>query len=322
MYRKLLPVLGLLFALLSGFAVATEARQIHLKIDAPSLANSVVENDLQQEIYLYLPPSYHTSEQRYPVVYYLHGYGGSVNEAKTFADNFLDKKIANKQAVEMIVVGINGRNRFGGSFFYNSPITGHWEDFVTEDVLNYIDSHYRTYSDNTHRGIIGFSMGGYAALNIAFRHPDKFQYLFSLSPGLFDSNGLDKAFAQWKRSGWFNFLDGYAATFAPDLNAEGDPWQVWDGESQQVRERWEQGFGNVEGKVAEYLKQPQKLAAIHLEYGGYDRFKWIPEGTRYMAEVLTANEVDVTLHDHEGSHGLGPTQAEHIVTFFSDAFAE
>ena len=39
-------------------------------------------------------------------------------------------------------------------------------------------------------------MGGYGAINIALKHAGTYQHLFSLSPGLFDEQGLDKAVAQ------------------------------------------------------------------------------------------------------------------------------
>ena len=48
-----------------------------IKIDAPSLANNLVGEPTERTINVYLPPSYASSEKRYPVVYYLPGYGDS-----------------------------------------------------------------------------------------------------------------------------------------------------------------------------------------------------------------------------------------------------
>lgn len=70
------------------------------------------------------------------------------------------------------------------------PVTGNWEDFVINDVVNYVDQNFRTIQKVQARGIAGHSMGGFGALNIAMRHPDIFSCVYGMSPGLFDNNGL------------------------------------------------------------------------------------------------------------------------------------
>ena len=81
----------------------------------------------------------------------------------------------------------------GGSFYVNSPVTGNWEDFITQDVVGYVDSHFRTLAQAESRGITGHSMGGFGALNIAMHRPDVFSAVYSMSPGLFDENGLQES---------------------------------------------------------------------------------------------------------------------------------
>ena len=44
----------------------------------------------------------------------------------------------------MIIVVPNGKNKYLGSFYANSSSTGNWDDYVTRDVVTYIDAHYRT----------------------------------------------------------------------------------------------------------------------------------------------------------------------------------
>src|SRR3972149_6594466 len=48
-----------------------------IEIPAPSLSNNLVGEPTQRTIYVYLPPSYNTSDKHYPVIYYLPGYGDS-----------------------------------------------------------------------------------------------------------------------------------------------------------------------------------------------------------------------------------------------------
>ena len=53
----------------------------------------------------------------------------------------LDALIKSGKAKDMIVVVANGISKMGGSFYVNSPVTGNWDDFITQDVVNYVDSH-------------------------------------------------------------------------------------------------------------------------------------------------------------------------------------
>ncbi|KXF81593.1 alpha/beta hydrolase [Enterovibrio coralii] len=311
-------VLSFLFATMS---YANESRLQYFKIDAPSLAGNKLNTPTEQFLYVYLPPSYFTSDKAYPVVYYLHGFGGGAMEARAISGSTLDKFSAKHQFQEMIIVGVNGSNQFGGGFFVNSPVSGNWEDFVTSDVLSYVDSNFRTMPSAENRGIVGFSMGGFGAVNIALRHPDKFQHLFALSPGLFDQNGLIAAVNQWQQQNWTAVLNAYAAAFSPNADgSEGNWWYAWNPNDPVIVEQWEAGYGQVEEKVDAYLQKTQRLANIHVEYGSDDEFPWIPEGSQYLVATLKGKGVDVSEHDHGGGHVISFRQAESIIRYFAEAF--
>ena len=290
-----------------------------ITIAAPSLSNATIKTAGQQSLFIYLPDSYSLSKKNYPVMYYLHGYGGNVKEA-SFITKALERYILADKAQEMIVVSINGNNKFGGSFYANSPITGNWRDFVTKDVIEYVDNNYRTLAQADYRGIVGYSMGGYGAINIALKHPDKFKHLFSLSPGLFDKNGLDQATSQWKNEGWNTFMNGYAATFAAKTSG-GSYWYDWDKNSTSVRAKWSTGFGDLSKKINDYLQLPNRLTSIHIEYGKKDRFTWIPQGSRYFVKLLTDKAIEVDEVVHAKGHDIGFAQADHINNFFSLSFS-
>ncbi len=168
-------------------------------IPAPSLAGNLLGDSTIQPVAIYFPPSYSSSKLRYPVVYFLPGFGDVVAQ---YLDGtyqgfrlqpVMDSLIAAGAVKEMIVVVINGRNLLGGSFYANSPVSGNWENFVEKDVVTYIDSRYRTILRPSARGIAGHSMGGYGALDLAMHHPDIFGNAYCLSPGLFDENGLSQS---------------------------------------------------------------------------------------------------------------------------------
>ena len=62
------------------------------------------------------------------------------------------------------------------------------EDALVQDLVPFIDSHYRTYAHATERAIGGLSMGGYGAVNIALHHPDIFHKVMSVG-GYFQAEG-------------------------------------------------------------------------------------------------------------------------------------
>src|SRR5204863_6139881 len=64
--------------------------------------------------------------------------------------------------------------RFGGSQYVNSTATGRYEDYVVDELVPFVDAHFRTLASRDHRGVVGKSSGGYGALVLGMRHPDVF----------------------------------------------------------------------------------------------------------------------------------------------------
>ncbi|MBK9601609.1 MAG: hypothetical protein IPO36_07165 [Anaerolineales bacterium] len=160
-----------------------------IKISAPSLKNNLVGEAAERTIQVYLPPSYGIPDKHFPVIYYLPGYGDSGMIGFNLPGS-MDRLVSDGKVNEIIIVVANGMNKLGGSFYTNSPVTGNWEDFIAQDVVGYVDGHFRTLAQAESRGITGHSMGGFGALNIAMHRPDVFGVVCSMSPGLFDENGL------------------------------------------------------------------------------------------------------------------------------------
>jgi S-formylglutathione hydrolase len=170
---------------------------IETTIPATSLKSNLLGIPAEQPIAVYLPPSYEQSNRRYPVVYFLTGFGDAIRYYSQYGiyqgftlKGSLDKLINDEDVGAMIVVVASGSTPMGGSFYVNSPVNGNWEDYVVKDLVNFVDKSYRTIPTAAGRGISGHSMGGYGALTIAMRHPDVFGSVYALSPGLFDSTGL------------------------------------------------------------------------------------------------------------------------------------
>lgn len=113
-------------------------------------------------------------EVRYPVLYLLHGAYGCYSDWCKKADLH---RLANEYGV--IIVCPDGQD----SWYFDSPVDPkmQFETYVSKELVNYIDSHYRTHANRFMRAITGLSMGGHGALFLAFRHPDVFWSCGSMS---------------------------------------------------------------------------------------------------------------------------------------------
>jgi enterochelin esterase-like enzyme len=150
-----------------------------------------------RRFHVYTPPGYEANQQKYPVLYLLHGANESDDSWSTVGrGNFiLDNLIADGKAVPMIVImpnghidqtppnpGVPGALRVEFAAFPN--------EFVS-DIMPYVESHYRTIPDRPHRAIAGLSMGGAQTLNIAFTHLDWFSAIGVFSSGILGGNVAD-----------------------------------------------------------------------------------------------------------------------------------
>ncbi len=156
----------------------------HIKVHGVSLEGNLEGDSPDRDVFIYLPPSYATSRnQRYPVVYLLHGYGLTGERWMTFANlaAIADKDISAGTMKEMILVSPDAYTVHGGSMYSASVTTGDWEAYIAQDLVAYVDKSYRTIADRLSRGLAGHSMGGYGALRIGMKRPDVFSSLYPMS---------------------------------------------------------------------------------------------------------------------------------------------
>lgn len=151
-------------------------------INSTYLQNTGGENPVRR-ISVYLPPGYDQSKQRYPVIYYLHGFMGN-DSIYPAMKNILDMAISKNKIRPYILVIADNNTLFSGSFYSNSSLTGNWSDFEAKELVAYMDKNFRTIPTRDARGIGGHSMGGYGVLKIAMLYPDVFSCAYAMSPGL------------------------------------------------------------------------------------------------------------------------------------------
>jgi S-formylglutathione hydrolase FrmB len=116
-------------------------------------------------------------------VYALHGY--SIGAEQWTHEIHVPQTIEGAFALgakEMIVVLPDSKTVHNGSMYSSSVTTGDFEKFISRDLIEYIDAHYRTIPNRMSRGLVGHSMGGYGATRIGMKHPDVFGSLYIMSP--------------------------------------------------------------------------------------------------------------------------------------------
>lgn len=138
---------------------------------------------------VYTPPGF-TRKKKYPVLYLLHGLGGTENEWVYNAPPqiILDNLYAEKKAVPMVVVMPNGRamkNDQPGENIFDSTKVKSFSTFerdLLDDLIPYIEKKYPVYKQHQYRAIAGLSMGGGQALNFGLGNLNKFAYVGGFAP--------------------------------------------------------------------------------------------------------------------------------------------
>lgn len=165
-------------------AGAKPATVERIKIHGASLEGNLENDAVDRDVFVFLPPSYaKEKKRRYPVIYALHGYsiGAEQWSHEIHVPQTIEGAFA-QGAHEMIVVLPDSKTLHNGSMYSSSVTTGDFEQFISHDLVAYIDAHYRTLPNRLSRGLVGHSMGGYGATRIGMKHSDVFGSLYIMSP--------------------------------------------------------------------------------------------------------------------------------------------
>lgn len=152
---------------------------------------------------IYTPPGYENSNEKYPVLYLLHGAGGDEEAwiALGRAAQILDNLIAQGKAKPMIVVMPNGnvsqeaapgessQGFIKPSMQLPNTMDGKFEETFM-DIVNFIERNYRVKAEKKSRAIAGLSMGGFHSLHISRYYPNRFDYIGLFSPAILPNENV------------------------------------------------------------------------------------------------------------------------------------
>jgi len=148
--------------------------------DSHVLRGNPLGDPHERPLWVYLPPGYDdTPGERFPAVYLIQGLTGQLDmwrNRSPFRRNMpelVDELLAGGDVPTTVVVWVDCWTSLGGSQFLDSPGTGRYLTYLCDEIVPFIDEHYRTIAAREHRGIQGKSSGGYGAMVLPMLRPDR-----------------------------------------------------------------------------------------------------------------------------------------------------
>ncbi|EAT59421.1 alpha/beta hydrolase [Chlorobium ferrooxidans] len=154
-------------------------RMIEVTVPGTTLRGNPLGDPCSRRIPVYLPPSY-GDNKRFPVIYLLAGFASTGQSFMNYSfgrqtvPEMANALITGGNMAECIIVMPDCMTRYGGSQYVNSVATGLYESYLVEEVISTIDSTLCTLAERKHRAVAGKSSGGFGALRLAMRHPERF----------------------------------------------------------------------------------------------------------------------------------------------------
>ena len=236
---------------------------------------------------VFFPPSYQNGQAKYPVVYFLHGMFNDHTSWTVSRYGNLPEQIEQlmilKKLPEMLLVHPNG-----GRSFYTNYKDGslNYEDFVVNEVPAFIESNYRAEKGRDSRALVGTSMGGYGALKIALKYPDRYAAAAAHSPIIFPIRNPFDVPPEVKSSRRYLF---FSEIFS---SVYGDPL--------------DQAYYDANNPL-ELAKNASANLPLYFDYGTADRYNGLvhlDQGLKKLDQTLTEKGVRHIFLEHPGEpHG-------------------
>ena len=161
------------------WSVPLQSRFDEIVFPSEVLKGNALGDPSERPLWVYLPPKYdENTTRRYPTIYMIQGLTGQLDmwrNRSPFRKNFpelVDELFSDGTTPPCIVVWVDCWTSLGGSQFLDSPATGKYHTYLNDEIVSWVDAHYRTLPERDHRGIAGKSSGGYGAMITPMLRPD------------------------------------------------------------------------------------------------------------------------------------------------------
>jgi enterochelin esterase-like enzyme len=318
----------------------------HVVVHGKALEGNLEGDTPDRNVSVYLPPSYRTDpNRRYPVVYLLHGYGAHDDMFTGRLGNLTESadRLASAAGYSSpIIVMPDAFTLHRGGMYTNSVTTGDWEAFIAQDLVAYIDSHYRTITARISRGLAGHGMGGYGALRIGMKRPDVFSSLYVMSAAFLEATDnarpeaaapaeaiKTRAQAEEAARGEEGKPEGSSPSLALALAAAWSPnasngplfldLPVKDGKVRtDIAAKW--NANAALSLVENQASSLNKLYALAIDIGAKDRAL---ASNRRLHEALMRLKIAHTYEEYDGdaTSRLGDRIERNLLPFFSKSLA-
>jgi enterochelin esterase-like enzyme len=298
-----------------------------VSITSQALAGNLLGDPAERKVYVVLPPGYDTSGKRYPVLYVMPwGNGDPTDNAFNFRLT-MDMLVRLGEIPGLIVVVPDGTNKLQASQFRSSPTIGDYETYVRQEVVNYVDAHYRTLPARESRGLAGCSNGASASMRLGLKYPNVFSAVAATDGGYDDSLEVwpsdVKEVQDLKKlptdisdlnfhelTGWY--IEAAAGTASdpnnPPFYCE-MPFRIVDGRGEFVPEVIAKIVDHDAAHEARrYVQQPVRLRGILIRHGSWD--------TDYS---LSVHKFEQLLTDLGIEHQYEEEEADHCGSLWEQA---
>jgi hypothetical protein len=289
----------------------------------------------ERPIYVYVPPGYDTSTERLPTIYMLQGWTGQIDmwrNRNAFRPNALelfDELFESKKAPPAILVFPDAWTSWGGSQFLDSPALGPYHSYLCNEVVAWVDAHYRTNAHRDHRAVTGKSSGGSGAMMNAMLRPDVFgafathagdalfehcyqphfpknvRVLRDAYDGSFENFFADHATRPaFSKSSDMSLLSDWSMASCYSADADGTVQLPYDLRTGELRpEIWARWLDNDPVRLARKKHEAlRSMRAVYIDAGRQDDFNLDLGATAFHREVVAAATKEVFFELFNATH--------------------
>ncbi len=302
-----------------------------LVVKSKGLKSNPLKDPLERQIPVLVPKK---NKKPLSVIFVLAGFsgvGGKYFNIKFKENNFtqeLDVCVTKNKAPNALYVFVDAITYWGGSQFINSKGTGDYEDFIIKEVYKLVKSNFQVSNDPAKWCVMGGSSGGYGALHLASKYPDKFSWAAAIAPDCFFEmsllpeiytalpviikfggiHGIKKEIETGRflnRRDSFSFLNaiGMGTCYAPHPQKKHEVlWPIDINTGVINKKHWNKWCSHDPiNFLKKRLVKVKKLKGVYLDVGTRDQYH-LQYGTRQIFNTMRAVNKNIYYSEFSGSH--------------------